>query len=103
MECPTCGAQLSQTLSYCNRCGANLSLVKDQSGTKAHGKAVEDVMGSMIVTAIPILGIILGALVLMKKGQIAEELVELESWHVRPRGGRGANGRSVDRRVCSVW
>ena len=74
MDCPTCGAQLSQALSYCNRCGANLSLVKDQGGTKAPGKAIDDVMGSMIVTAIPILGIILGALVLMKKGHIAEEL-----------------------------
>lgn len=24
MFCPTCGAEQSQTLSYCNRCGANL-------------------------------------------------------------------------------
>jgi hypothetical protein len=74
MDCPTCGAQLSQALSYCNRCGANLSLVKDQGGTKPHAKAIDDVMGAMISTAVPILGIILGALVLMKKGHIAEEL-----------------------------
>jgi len=74
MDCPTCGAQLSQALSYCNRCGANLSLVKDPGGPKAHGKAIDEVMGSMVVAAIPILGLILGALVLMKKGHIAEEL-----------------------------
>lgn len=24
MFCPSCGAELNQTLSYCNRCGANL-------------------------------------------------------------------------------
>lgn len=74
MDCPTCGAQLAQTLSYCNRCGANLSLAKDQGGTKAPGKTIDNVMGSMVSTAIPILGLILGALVLMKKGHIAEDL-----------------------------
>lgn len=74
MYCPTCGAQLAQALSYCNRCGANLSLVKDQGGSKAPGKTIENVMGSMVSTAIPILGLILGALVLMKKGHIANEL-----------------------------
>ena len=74
MDCPTCGAQLAQALSYCNRCGANLNLVKDQGGTKAPVKTIDSVLGSMVSTAIPILGIILGALVLMKKGHIAEEL-----------------------------
>lgn len=74
MYCPTCGAQLAQALSYCNRCGANLSLVKDQGEAKAPGKTIENIVGSMVATAIPILGLILGALVLMKKGHIAEGL-----------------------------
>jgi hypothetical protein len=74
MDCPTCGAQLSQALSYCNRCGANLSLVKDQGGTKDPRKTIDNIAGSMVSTAILILGMILGALVLMKKGHIAEEL-----------------------------
>jgi hypothetical protein len=74
MDCPTCGAQLAQAQSYCNRCGANLSLVKGQGETKAPGKTIDNVLGSMVSTAVPILGIILGALVLMKKGHIAEGL-----------------------------
>lgn len=74
MYCPTCGAQLAQALSYCNRCGANLSLVKEQGETKAPGKTIDNVMGSMVSTAIPILGLILGSLVLMKKGHIAQDL-----------------------------
>src|SRR5688572_24739660 len=73
MHCPTCGAQLPQALSYCNRCGANLNLVKHRDGTIAPGKTIDNILGWMVSTAIPILGIILGALVLMKKGHIAEE------------------------------
>lgn len=74
MHCPTCGAQTAQAVSYCNRCGANLSLVKNEGGSKALGRTIDNVLGSMVSTAIPILGLILGALVLMKKGHIAEEL-----------------------------
>lgn len=109
MYCPTCGAQLAQALSYCNRCGANLSIVKDQGATKASGKTIESVVGSMVATALFILGMILGALVLMKKGHIAEELgiafgilsavtlLALESFFVGQlrhlnKGGREAGG-----------
>lgn len=32
MYCPTCGIELTQELSYCNRCGANLKPLATQSG-----------------------------------------------------------------------
>ena len=32
MYCPSCGAELTQELSYCNRCGANLKPISNQSG-----------------------------------------------------------------------
>ena len=32
MYCPSCGTELTPELSYCNRCGANLKPVSNQSG-----------------------------------------------------------------------
>ena len=74
MYCPTCGAQLAQALTYCNRCGANLNPVKDQGKTKAPSRTIDNVVGAMVATTIFVLGMILGALVLMKKGDIPEGL-----------------------------
>ena len=32
MHCPSCGSELTSELSYCNRCGANLKALLNQSG-----------------------------------------------------------------------
>ena len=74
MNCPTCGTQLAQALSYCNRCGAHLSTVKDHSESKPSGKTVDPLVWAIVATTILILGMSLGALVLMKDGKIAEGL-----------------------------
>ena len=69
MYCQSCGAQLAQALSYCNHCGANLSPLK------VEGQAATDTLLWVIVgTTITLLGMALGALVLMKNGAIDEGL-----------------------------
>lgn len=72
MYCPTCGAQLAQALSYCNHCGANLGTSQVQS--EAAGTAIDTLMWVIVGTTITLLGMALGALVLMKNGAIDERL-----------------------------
>src|SRR5258708_37496021 len=74
MYCHTCGAPLAQALSYCNHCGANLNTLKvqDQAGTAA--TAIDTLLWVIVGTAITLLGMALGALVLMKNGAINERL-----------------------------
>ena len=74
MYCPTCAAPLAQALSYCNHCGANLSPLKvqDQAGTS--GTAIDTLLWVIVGTTITLLGMALGALVLMKNGAINEGL-----------------------------
>jgi hypothetical protein len=70
MYCQKCGGQLAAALSYCNHCGANLSTSKEliQAGTA--GTAIDTLLWVLIGTTITLLGMALGALVLMKKGEI---------------------------------
>jgi hypothetical protein len=74
MYCHTCGARLAQALSYCNHCGASLSTLKvqDQAGTA--GTAIDTLLWVIVGTTITLLGMALGALVLMKNGAINERL-----------------------------
>lgn len=74
MYCPTCGARLAQTLSYCNHCGANLSALK-VDGNAGKTETTTDTLGWVIVgTTITLLGMALGALVLMNNGAIHQGL-----------------------------
>lgn len=74
MYCSTCGAPITQGLSFCNRCGANL---KDRSGNQNMGPI------SAFLTAITILGVVGlgimlgGSLVLRKEAGFPFELVGL--------------------------
>ena len=71
MFCPSCGARLAKALSYCNQCGANLSPLK------ADGKretTTDTVVWVIVGTTITLLGMALGALVLMKDGAIHQGL-----------------------------
>lgn len=74
MYCHTCGAQLAEGLSYCNKCGANLGPLKDQGQTGTAGTTVDAVLWVIVGTTITLLGMALGALVLMNQGQINERL-----------------------------
>jgi hypothetical protein len=74
MYCPTCGAQLPQALSYCNHCGANLGTLKVQSESNTEGTAIDTLVWVIVGTTITLLGMALGALVLMKNGAIDERL-----------------------------
>jgi uncharacterized paraquat-inducible protein A len=74
MYCQTCGARLEQALSYCNHCGADLGKLKveDQAGTTA--MAIDTLLWVIVGTTITLLGMALGALVLIKNGAINERL-----------------------------
>ncbi len=74
MYCQSCGAPLVQALSYCNHCGANLSALKVQDKTGTAGTAVDTLLWVIVGTTITLLGMALGALVLMKNGAIHEGL-----------------------------
>ena len=74
MFCPTCGAQSAQGLRYCNRCGANLSPDQNHSETGSPGPSINSMVWAIVVTSIILLGMGLGALVLMKDGGIPQGL-----------------------------
>lgn len=72
MYCATCGAPVSQSLSFCNRCGATL---RDKSESSNMGPI------SAFLTAITILGIVGlgvmlgGALVLRKEANLDPDMI----------------------------
>ena len=74
MYCQTCGVELANALSYCNKCGANLGTleVKGQADTAA--TAIDTLLWVIVGTTITLLGMGLGALVLINKGEINERL-----------------------------
>lgn len=74
MYCPSCGSQLMQSLSYCNRCGVNLQVSRISEELMPPGKNIEIVLLAGVVATITILGMILGALVLMNNGAINDKL-----------------------------
>jgi hypothetical protein len=74
MYCHTCGARLAQALSYCNHCGANLSTLKVPGQAGTEGTAIDTLLWVIVGTTITLLGMALGALVLMKNGAINERL-----------------------------
>jgi hypothetical protein len=74
MYCPTCGARLAQALSYRNHRRANLSTLK-LDGRAGKAETTTDTLVWVIVgTTITLLGMALGALVLMKDGAIHQGL-----------------------------
>jgi hypothetical protein len=74
MHCPTCGVPLKQALSYCNHCGANLNTFKFDSKSGPAETTTDTLVWVIVGTTITLLGMALGALVLMKNGSIHEGL-----------------------------
>jgi hypothetical protein len=74
MYCSNCGVGLSEALSYCNRCGARLSKPAHVSPARHLQIATDGLIWGIVGTTITLLGMSLGALVLMKNGAIGETL-----------------------------
>jgi len=74
MYCPTCGVRLAEALSYCNRCGASLSMLKLPGEAQTTGKTIDTLVWVIVGTTITFLGMGLGALVLMKDGTVDPRL-----------------------------
>ena len=66
MYCSSCGTQMADTLSYCNHCGADLRATRSFDESKSSEARIDTVMWVIVGTTITILGMSLGALVLMK-------------------------------------
>jgi hypothetical protein len=73
MYCHNCGTQLAQALSYCNQCGANQRPLVDAPDVSS-GTTIDTLLWVIVGTIITLLGMALGALVLMNNGQINERL-----------------------------
>jgi hypothetical protein len=74
MYCANCGVQLSEALSYCNRCGARLSKPAHVDTTRYLEHAKDNLIWAIVGTTITLLGMSLGALVLIKNRAIGEPL-----------------------------
>jgi len=74
MYCQTCGGQLAQPLSYCNHCGADLGALKAQGQAGTAETAIDTLLWVIVGTTITLLGMALGALVLIQHGAINERL-----------------------------
>jgi hypothetical protein len=74
MYCPTCGARLAKALSYCNHCGTNLSTLKPDGKAGASGTTTDTLVWVIVGTTITLLGMALGALVLMTDKAIDKSL-----------------------------
>lgn len=74
MYCPTCGARLAQALSYCNHCGTNLSTLKLDRKARTSGTTTDTLVWVIVGSTITLLGMALGALVLMTDKAIDERL-----------------------------
>ena len=74
MYCQTCGVELANALSYCNKCGANLGTLKVQDQANAAATTIDTLLWVIVGTTITLLGMGLGALVLINKGEINERL-----------------------------
>jgi hypothetical protein len=73
MYCATCGTQLVQGLSYCNRCGSNL-----KERTETNTAAISAFLTAITVIAIVGLGIMIGGpLVLRKEAGLSQELLAI--------------------------
>ena len=74
MYCPTCGTKLTHALSYCNHCGANLPGMERGDDKKSTQASTDTLIWVIVGTTITLLGMGLGALVLINDGAIDRDL-----------------------------
>ena len=77
MYCPSCGAALTKEMSYCNRCGIDLSVIKGSSNSKSLEKSIESIIWSIVLATATVLGIMVAVMALMKGFQLGGEVVIL--------------------------
>ncbi|MBC7909391.1 MAG: hypothetical protein H7Y30_02760 [Pyrinomonadaceae bacterium] len=77
MYCPTCGTAMAQELSYCNRCGANLSALKEGGVSKSTAKSVESMVWAIVINTATILGIMIAVMALMMSMRMSQGLITL--------------------------
>ena len=65
MYCPACGTRCDQPLSYCKNCGANLGASRIHREVEKSGTSIDTLVWVIVGTTITLLGMSLGALVLM--------------------------------------
>jgi hypothetical protein len=70
MYCPACGSQLTDAATYCKRCGANLVAWKPSGELERAHQTMDTLVWVIVGTTITLLGMALGALVIMKDGGI---------------------------------
>src|SRR6202008_1437055 len=73
MYCANCAAPLTQGLSYCNRCGANL---KEKEPIPTNTGAISAFLTAITVIAAIGLGIMFGGSLVLRRGaELGQELV----------------------------
>jgi len=77
MYCPSCGAALMKEMSYCNRCGLDLSVIKGSSNSKSLEKSIESIIWSIVLATATVLGIMVAVMALMKGFELRGEVVVL--------------------------
>ena len=75
MYCPSCGIASTPELSYCSRCGANLSIIKNHGALKPSPSPVNSLMDSTFWVTIFGLGAILGGAAAMKGLEFREVFI----------------------------
>ncbi|MEK6283906.1 MAG: zinc ribbon domain-containing protein [Acidobacteriota bacterium] len=75
MYCPSCGAALAKEMSYCNRCGLDLSAIKGGSNSKSLEKSIESIIWSIVMATATVLGIMVAVMALMKGFELGGEVV----------------------------
>ena len=67
MYCPSCGTAMPEGLSYCNRCGASLSVSKGIEDGKSLENIVLSLVWAIVGVTITLAGIMLGSMPVMKE------------------------------------
>lgn len=70
--CSSCGAPSTPGLSFCNRCGANLGLIKDQGEIKPPASPFDSLMESIFWVTVFGLGAVVGGVAALKALQFRE-------------------------------
>ena len=74
MYCPACGTRCDQPLSYCKNCGTNLGALGIHREVEKAGTSIDTLVWVIVGTTITLLGMSLGALVVMTDGGIDARL-----------------------------
>lgn len=77
MYCPTCGTAQTVELSYCSRCGADLTALTGRSKPKALEKSIETIIWSIVGVTLSSLGIMIAVMALMIGAEIAKGFIVL--------------------------